>query len=191
MIISFSGSEGSGKSGIAKRLAAHLGWPCYDIGGLRRTMAAEKGLTLEEYNKLGETDSSTDLEVDNYQTTLGKNNDNFIIVGRTSWHFIPQSLKIFLSTRLEVGAQRIFKDLATRNEAKNLKSLDDVIASLRRRMESDSFRYQKYFSIDVYNPKNFDWILDTSDLTEEEVYHRVSTFISTKLQDAEGNGSVI
>lgn len=185
MIFTFSGSEGSGKSGIAKRLAATLGWPYYDIGGMRRTMAAEKGLTLEEYNKLGETDPSTDLEVDNYQTKLGQNNDNFVIVGRTSWHFIPHSLKIFLTTRLEVGAERIFKDLARRNEAKNLKSLEDVIASLRRRTESDTYRYQKYFSIDVYNLKNFDWILDTSDLTEEEVYQKVFSFVEGKLRDAE------
>lgn len=181
MIISFSGSEGSGKSGIAKRLAKTLGWPYYDIGGLRRAMAREKGLTLEEYNKLGETDPSTDLEVDNYQAALGRSDDNFVIVGRTSWYFIPHSLKIFLQTRLEVGAERIFKDLETRNEAKNLKSLEDVIASLRRRTESDIYRYQKYFSIDVYNPKNFDWILDTSDLTEEEVYQQVYQFIKEKL----------
>lgn len=186
MIITFSGSEGSGKSGIAKRLAGSLGWPYYDIGGMRRTMAAKKGLTLEEYNKLGETDPSTDLEVDNYQASLGENNDNFIVVGRTSWHFIPYSIKIFLTTRLEVGAQRIFNDLATRNEAKNLKSLEDVIASLRRRTESDSFRYQKYFSINVYDPKNFDWTLDTSDLTEEEVYQQVFSYVQEKLKDAEG-----
>ena len=185
MIISFSGAEGSGKSGIAKRLAATFGWPCYDIGGLRRTMAAQKGLTLEEYNKLGETDPSTDLEVDNYQTTLGQKNDNFVIVGRTSWHFIPQSLKIFLATRLEVGAERIFKDLTTRNEAKNLTTLEDVIASLRRRTESDTYRYQKYFSIDVYDSKNFDWILDTSDLTEEEVYQQIFSFVKGKLADAD------
>jgi len=184
MIISFNGSEGSGKSGIAKRLAARLGWPYYDIGGLRRTMAAEKGLTLEEYNKLGETDPSTDLEVDNYQTSLGRTNDNFVIVGRTSWHFIPQSLKIFLTTRLEVGAERIFKDLATRNEGKNLKTLEDLIASLRRRTESDIYRYQKYFSIDVFNLENFDWILDTSDLTEDEVYEQVFGFVQRKLRDA-------
>lgn len=181
MIISFSGSEGSGKSGIAKRLAADFGWHYYDIGKLRRSMAAENNMTLEEYNKLGETDSSTDLEVDNYQKKLGQENDNFIIVGRTSWYFIPHSLKIFLSTRLEVGAERILKDLAARNEAKGLQNVEDVMASIRRRQISDSFRYQKYFSIDVYDKNNFDWILDTSDLTEEEVYIQVQQYIKSKL----------
>jgi predicted cytidylate kinase len=184
MIISFTGSEGSGKSGIAKRLAATLGWPYYDIGGLRRAMATKKGLTLEEYNKLGETDSSTDLEVDNYQAKLGKESDNFIIVGRTSWHFIPHSLKIFLSTRIEVGAERIFNNMADRREAKNIKTIEDLIQVLRRRVESDIFRYKKYFSIDVFNKDNYDLLLDTSDLTEEEAYQAVEKFVKEKLESA-------
>mgnify|MGYP003822174167 FL=1 len=53
MIISLSGAGGSGKSTIAMKLADKLGWPRYYIGGLRREMAARRGLTLAEYNKLG------------------------------------------------------------------------------------------------------------------------------------------
>lgn len=181
MIISFGGSEGSGKSGIAKRLAKDLGWSYYDIGMLRRSRAAELGLTLEDYNKLGEVDPRTDTEVDEYQEKLGKEKDNFVIVGRTSWHFIPHSLKIFLKTRLEVGAERILKDPTRRNEAKNLKTLEDVKASMKRRLKSDHYRYQTYFQLDVYNPKNFDWLLDTSDITEEEAYTRVFNFVQEEL----------
>ncbi len=181
MIITFSGLPGSGKSGVARRLAEELAWPYYDIGGLRRQKAAERGMTLEEYNELGKTDPSTDLEVDNYQAQLGRDNDNFIIVGRTSWHFIPHSLKIFLSCRLEVGAVRIFNDPSARNEANGLNSVDDVIASLKNRLEVDNYRYQKYFSIDVHDEKNYDWVLDTSDLNQEEVYQKVLEFVKSKL----------
>lgn len=181
MIISFGGSEGSGKSGIAKRLAKDLGWPYYDIGMLRRSRAAELGLTLEEYNKLGEVDPRTDTEVDEYQAKLGKEQDNFVVVGRTSWHFIPHSLKIFLQTRLEVGAERIFNNLTNRNEAKDLKTIEDVKGSMQRRLKSDQYRYETYFHIDVYDPKNFDWILDTSDIAEEEAYSRVLQFVQEQL----------
>lgn len=58
--------------------------------------SAKRGMTLAEYNKLGETDPSTDIEVDEYQKKLGETEDNFIIEGRTSWHFIPHSLKFLL-----------------------------------------------------------------------------------------------
>lgn len=173
MIISFGGSIGSGKSGLTRRLSEKLGWPAYDIGDIRRKIAAERGMTLEEYNKLGEKDPSTDLEVDEYQTRLGKEQDNFIISGRTSWYFIPHSIKIFLKVDPKIGAQRVFKDLQGRNEGGDLRSVEDVVAANIRRVASDQKRYQQYFNIDVYNEANYDYVIDTSDITEEEAFAKV------------------
>lgn len=185
MIVSFAGHAGSGKSTIASKLSEKLGWPRYYIGGLRRAKAKEIGLTLEEYNKLGETDPKTDLEVDEYQAELGKQNDNFIIEGRTSWHFIPQSFKIFVAVDEKIGAERILKSLRkdnNRNEtAKNIETLEEMIEKNRERRASDELRYHKYFNIDAYNPDNFDFIIDTSDLTPEECFDKVYRAVLAKL----------
>jgi CMP/dCMP kinase len=108
MIISFSGAEGAGKSTIAKMLAEKLNWPRYYMGGLRRQKAKERGLTLAQYNELGEKDPATDREVDEYQKELGEKEDNFIIEGRTSWYFIPHSIKIYLDVNDEEGAKRVY-----------------------------------------------------------------------------------
>lgn len=181
MIISISGSHGSGKSTIAKMLAEKLNWPRYYMGGLRREAAQKRGMTLAEYNKLGESDPSTDLEVDNYQEELGKTKDNFIIEGRTSWHFIPDSLKIYIKASFETGAERIFKQLQkenNRNEDHNLNSIEAVLKSLEERYKSDQLRYKKYFNIDVYDLKNYDFVIDTDKLTIEEVFEKVFTFVA-------------
>lgn len=177
MIITFGGTIGSGKSGIARRLADKLGWPYYDMGDLRRKLAAERGMTLEEYNKLGETDASTDIDVDEYQSKLGKETDNFIISGRTSWYFIPHSVKLFLKVDPNIGAERVFQSLQGRNEASNLQTVDDVLAANRRRMESDALRYKKYFNIDVYDESHYDYVIDTSHLNEDEVFAKVCDII--------------
>ncbi|MCX6795892.1 MAG: cytidylate kinase family protein [Candidatus Falkowbacteria bacterium] len=184
MIISLSGAIGSGKSTIAKMLAQKLGWPRYYIGSLRRQIAKERGLTLTEYNKLGETDPTTDSEVDEYQKRLGKTLDNFIIEGRTSWYFIPHSLKIFLEVDEKEGAQRVFTDLKKnkeRNEDKNLKTLEDVLESNQRRLASDKIRYKKYYNVDVFNHKNYDFVLDTTNLSIEEVFTQVYDFVAQNL----------
>jgi CMP/dCMP kinase len=183
MIISFSGVPGSGKSTIAKKLAKELGWPRYYIGILRREAAKQKGLTLAEYNKLGEVDSRTDLEVDKYQEKLGQEKDNFIIEGRTSWHFIPHSLKIYLDVAPEVGAKRIFQNLQEnndRNEDVNLKTWQDVMASNKKRLASDRKRYQEYYNLDVDTPAHYDLFLDTSHLSIEEVFRKVGLFVRKK-----------
>ncbi len=181
MIISFSGAAGSGKSTIAEKLANDLDWPRYYIGGIRRMKAAERGLTLAEYNKLGEKDSSTDIEVDNYQKELGENEDNFIIEGRTSWYFIPHSLKIYLDVSSKEGARRVHLQLQknkenNRNEDDNLDTFENVLNSMEKRKESDRERYKKYYNFDAYNLDHYDFVLDTTNLNEKEVYRRIKEF---------------
>ena len=176
MIISISGLPGAGKSALAKAVADKLKWPCYSMGNLRRATAKEQGLSLAEFNQLGETDPQTDLTVDEYQQKLGQEQDNFVIEGRTSWHFIPQSYKIFLTVDPQVGAQRIWYDLQQnneRNEDRDLQSVADVQASNQERIASDTRRYAKYFKIDAYDPANYDFVLETSNLSIEEMVEKV------------------
>lgn len=185
MIITISGSAGSGKSTLAKKLATTLGWKYYSIGNIRRQKAKKIGLTLAEYNKLGETDPSTDLSVDNYQTKLGQKYDNFIIEGRTSYYFIPHSFKIYLDTEDKVAAQRIFNDLIKspdRNEDKKIKTLKDTLQSIRARKKSDIKRYKQYFNINVFDHKNYDYVLDTSHLTPQEIFTKIFKLISKKIK---------
>ncbi len=185
MIISISGAQGSGKSTIAKKLASQLNWPRYYMGALRRQAALKRGMTLAEYNKLGEKDIETDKEVDEYQKTLGQDEDNFIIEGRTSWYFIPHSFKIYLDVQLAIGAQRIWGHLQTdnqRNEDNNLNSLEEMINSLKRRQISDQKRYLKYYQINVHDKKHYDFVLDTSHLNIDQVFNLVSKRVSQELK---------
>lgn len=186
MIISFGGNAGSGKSTTAKQLSEKLGWPRYYVGAIRREKAKERGLTLTEYNKLGETDPSTDYEVDEYQKNLGETEDNFVIEGRTSWLLIPHSLKIFLDVDERVAANRLFKELQNnndRNEGISFNNVDEVLSLVQQRRQSDDLRYRKYYNdVNVFDHKNFDFVLDTSNLTQDQVFDQVYAFVQAQLQ---------
>jgi predicted cytidylate kinase len=180
MIISIGGNQGSGKSTLAKQLATALGWPRYYMGGLKREAAAKRGLTLAEYNKLRETDPRIDLEIDEYQKKLGETEDNFVIEGRTSWHFIPQSLKIYLDVTDEKGAERIF-EAGRSGEDKNMDTLEDVLNSVKTRKISDRKSYLQFFGIDTYDLKNYDYVIDTTNLTIDEVFDKVYSIVKEKM----------
>jgi cytidylate kinase len=184
MIISFGGAAGSGKSTVAKKVAKKLNWPHYYMGALRRKKAKKLGLTLAEYNKLGESDPATDFEVDEYQKELAEKKDNFVIEGRTSWYFIPRAIKIYLDVKEREGAKRIFNDLKKspgRNEGKKLKTTAAVLKSIRLRKKSDVYRYFKYYKIKINKKSNYDLFLDTTYLNKNEVFGLVWNFIRKRL----------
>ncbi len=174
MIISISGPPGSGKSTVAEMLAKKLGMKRYYVGGIRRELARKKGMTIDEYNKLGEKDPSTDKEVDEWQKKLGEKEDNFIIEGRTSYYFIPHSIKIYLDVNEEEGAKRIYESKASkeRNE-KKYSDIEETKKAIKERMKSDEKRYKQYYGINCYDKKNYDIIIDTTNMTPEEVTEKI------------------
>jgi len=181
MIVAISGQPGSGKSTIAQKIADELNLKRYYMGGIRRQMAKERGMTLAEFNELGEKEDFTDKEVDQYQKKLGEQEDNFVIEGRTSCLFIPHSLKIFLEVDPQEGAKRIFGHLQEkaeeRNEGKNLDSVEAVLKSNQQRMASDIARYQKWYSCNPFDHKHYDYILDTTEISIPEVTAKVLAWL--------------
>ena len=163
MILTISGYPGSGKNTIADILAKKLNLKRYSAGGGRRNMAKQQGLNLKEFNKLGEKQSWTDIDIDEWQKKIGKTEDNFIIDGRLSYYFIPNSQKIFLDVSPEIGAKRIM--LAQRPEER-FSNIEQAVMEWHERIASDKKRYKKYYRItDCYEHKNFDLVIDTSEFT--------------------------
>lgn len=182
MIITISGNPGSGKSTVAKLLAEKIKYKYYSIGNLRRKMAEERGLSLEQFNKLGEENIFTDEKVDMYQKKLGETEDNFVIEGRTGWYFIPNSFKVFLDVNEKVGAERIFKDIlkSKRPDESEFDTLEKVLVSLKKRVKSDVLRYKKYYGINYKDEKNYDVIIDTTKKTPEETVKEILNYAKIK-----------
>ena len=150
MIITFGGSPGSGKSTMAKRFAEALGYRRYYMGQLFRDAAKRHGMTMHEFGKYCETHPEMDRKVDAYQAKLGKRYKNLVVEGRTSYHFIPHAVKIYLYVTTRVGAQRIYSDLkknTKRNEVRSVQSQAKFERTVKRRMVSERRRYKKWFNI--------------------------------------------
>lgn len=182
MIITLSGYPGSGKSTVAKLLAERLGYTRYSMGDLRGKMAQEHSMTIDEWNTHGESNQETDVPVDEYQRKLGQKEDNFIIDGRLSWHFIPNSLKVFLDVDGKEGARRIFEHAKTgaRKDERAYASAEEVQKWAHERTATDNRRYQKYYGVLWDAPKNFDLVVDTTHTPPEEVAQRIIDKMAAK-----------
>lgn len=178
MRIAISGKAGSGKSTVAKILSKKLKLKHYSIGDLMRAMAAEKGITLLQLNKLAEKDSSIDFELDDKLKELGKTKDNFIVDGRLAAFFIPHAeIRVFLETDDKIRAERILKD---KRQHEKSKSLRETIANIKKREESEKKRYKKYYGIDYTSRKLYNLAVDTTKLTPNEVARKIVKFVEMK-----------
>jgi predicted cytidylate kinase len=182
MIITISGSAGSGKSTVGKFIAKKLGLKHYSTGDFMREIAKERNISLEELGEIAEEDRSIDVALDKRQITLGKKEDNFVIDGRLSFHFIPKAVKIFLDADLKIRAQRIWKDIKDKGLRKDEQagSVNEVMEKIKIRNESEKKRYQKYYKLNPHNKKHYDLVVDTSKITAEEAADKIVRFIRNK-----------
>lgn len=180
MRITISGKAGSGKSTVAKLLSEKLKLKHYSIGDLMRAMTIEKGMTLLELNRLAEKDKSIDSELDNKLKQLGKTKDNFVVDGRLTAFFIPNAdVRVFLKTDDSVRAERILKDKKHQERGKSLK---ETIANIKRREESEKKRYKKYYGVNYTDKKLYNFVIDTTKLTPNEVVEKIIGFVKQKHQ---------
>jgi CMP/dCMP kinase len=175
MIITITGSLGSGKSTIAKLLAEKLNYKHYSTGDFMREMATERSMTLLELSKAAENDKSIDKALDDRQVDIGKRENNFVIDARLGWYFIPHAVKIFLDVKDEAAAKRIFD--ARRPDEKYNTTLEKTLENIKTRRESEKKRYFEYYSVDYYDKKNYDFVLDTTKINVEQVLGKVYDFV--------------
>lgn len=179
MIISISGKAGSGKSTIAKALSKKLGFEHYSSGDFMRSIAKEKGLTLVELSKLAEKETWVDKELDLRQKILGKKEDDFVIDGRLSWHFIPKSIKVYLKVDDKTAAKRIWGDKDNRKQER-FKDIKELVKKIKQRQTSEIKRYKQYYNLNYHDKKNYDLIIDTSNLTPDVIMKKIIDFTRKK-----------
>jgi len=177
MIIVIGGRAGSGKSTIAKLVAKKLKLKHYSMGDLQRSIAKERGVSLLELGELEEKDPAIDKELDNKQKELGENNDNFVIDGRMSAFFIPNSIKIFLDGDERTRAERILKD--GRETEKN-SSIKEAIKNMKKREESENKRFEQYYGMRCYDKSKYDAVIDTTNLKIGQVVEKVIEAVKSR-----------
>ena len=189
MIITISGTPGSGKSTVAKLLVKEMSLERLYAGGEFRKLASEKGMTNEGLVEYAKTHPKVDIELDERISTQARKIEStgkdIIAEGRMQYHFIPESIKIFVKVKLEEGAKRIYKDLqdsatSTERNEDAVNSLQETIDKVAKRQEEDKKRYIEIYKTDYLDESNYDLVIDTTSITAQEATDKVREFIISK-----------
>tara|TARA_Y100000031_G_scaffold105561_1_gene116182 strand:- start:13766 stop:14302 length:537 start_codon:yes stop_codon:yes gene_type:complete len=176
MIITITGKPGSGKSVVAKALAKKLKLRHFTAGTLYRQYAKKRHMGIIELNKYLKTHRNIDKQIDKKQIELAKKG-NIIIDGRTTFKILPNSIKIFLNVSQDEAAKRIFK---AKRKLESFKSINQVKKEIKQRSNLERKRYKNVYKVDIYDKKNFDLYLNTSNLSIGQVVNVLVRFIKLR-----------
>lgn len=170
MHISITGRLGSGKSTVAKLIAAGYGYEIYSTGNIIRTLAAEKGLSALQMNEEMQRNPDIDKELDAATTRISieRAADKLLFDSRMAWNFAAQSFKVYLYVDTEVAAARVLRD-TTRGAVETYASLEEAVNELSGRMNNEHERYMKLYHVDNFDFNNFDLVIDTAHRSPEEI----------------------
>ncbi len=182
MIITITGDPGSGKSTVAKLLAEKLRAERVYAGGILREMARKKKMTLEQFMAYTQTHPEihrlVDQKIKTKARALNQQGKTVIVEGRVHFHFLPESVKIFMKVDLEQAAKRIWKDLQDQatSQARNenlVSSLQETKKKIIERQLTDQQRYRELYHINILDLSQFDLIIDTTKITPQQATKKI------------------
>jgi cytidylate kinase len=168
MLITISGTPGSGKTTVARLLSKRLGLPHVYAGDLYRKEAEERGVSLEEFNRLSERDHSIDRALDRRMAEYARHGD-VVLEGRLAAFVARQegvdALKVFLTAADEVRARRV-----AQREGTDWRTVE---RQNQARQGSDAKRYHDIYGFDLNDTSIYDVVLRSDAQSPEALAERI------------------
>ena len=165
--ITIAGDLGSGKSTVANHLINNINYRIESAGLIFRRLAEQHGMTAKEFNQFIESNPKYDNMVDDTIKEMGEKEENIIFDSRLAWYFVPKSFKIYMYVDVDTATERIFNDKGRVSESYS--DMQTAKKEIIERRESEVLRYKTFYNIDINNYSNYDFIIDTSHATKDEV----------------------
>jgi cytidylate kinase len=177
-LITVSGPPGSGTSTLSDKLQHEFNFELVNGGDIFRQIATDRGITLAELTELSEEDESIDRELDERlkQILIDHQNgdrtpegDGLIVESRLAgWHGNSiVDLSVYLTAERECRYNR------TTGRAESL-------AELRRREQSESERYMKYYGADMNYQAIYDICINNTYLSPDGVFQSVAKLVQDR-----------
>ncbi|MEM2251067.1 MAG: AAA family ATPase [Candidatus Hadarchaeales archaeon] len=161
VVVAVSGPHGAGKTTVAKFLAKKLGLRYISAGEIFRKMAAEKGMSLEDFSKYAERNKEIDEEIDRRTIEEAKKGNVLVDARLAGWLVENADLKILLTAPLETRVKRIAE-----REGRLYK---DVLRETVKREKSEEKRFKKFYGIDLSDYSPYDIVLNTEKISIEKM----------------------
>lgn len=173
MLLTVSGPPGGGKSTTAAGLAGRFDLEHVSGGDIFRELAADRGMSLAEFNELAETDDDIDRDLDRRLYEIARERDGLVLESRLAgWLAADQAdFRFWLDAPLTVRAERV----ADREN----KPVAVAREETREREASEALRYDEYYGIDIADLSIYDLVVNTARWEPDTIVSLLASAIET------------
>ncbi len=170
IVIAISGQHGSGKTTYAKAVARELGLRYVSAGDFFREIAKERGMSLEELNKLAERSDELDRMIDERTKKEAKKGGVVLDGLLAAWMAGDLAdVKIYVKASDEERYRRLAK--------RDGLSFEEAKRQTKIREESERRRFKEYYGIDIDDLSIYDLVIDSTRLSKEACVKIILDFI--------------
>lgn len=173
-IITLTGDIASGKGAVSHILQSKLNYEIYKNGEYFRELARQHNMSIKDFNIYVESHKEIDLQIEKSAEVYAKDHDNLIVDARLGWYAIPHSFKVYLTVDLEVAAHRVFND-ENRGKVEQYTDLGHASSEIAERFKLENDRYFKIYNIRKDDMSNYDYVLDTTNISPDEAAQNILT----------------
>lgn len=172
-IIAITGNIAGGKSNVVNSLAKKLGMGTYFASRRFRELARNHNMDIATFNEFIEKNPEIDRTIDDIMSEYLKNHNNLVVDSRLAWFFEKDAFKVFIKVDLETAAKRLMLDSKNRNIEENYDTVDAAKFAIIKRQNYEKDRYKKEYGIDILDYSNYDLVIDSTNLSTDEISNKI------------------
>lgn len=88
------------------------------------------------------------------------------------WYAVPESFKVYLKVDINVAAKRAFED-ELRKSSEKFNTVEEQKEDMQKRYKLENERYFNLYGVRKEDESNYDYVLDTTKLTPEQVADKI------------------
>jgi predicted cytidylate kinase len=171
-IIALTGDIASGKGAISHILQSKLNYEIYKNGEYFRELARKHNMSIKDFNIYVRSHQEIDFQIERSAAEYAETHDNLIIDARLGWFAVPHSFKVYLTVDLDEAARRVLNDI-NRGKVEEYSSLEHAKSEIAERFKLENDRYFEIYNIRKDDMSNYDYVLDTTNISPEEAAENI------------------
>jgi len=172
-MICISGNIAVGKTEVAEKLSKSLNYGLYKASAAFRQLARDNNMDLVQFNDYVKSNPDIDKNIEAKTKEVIDNNNEIIIDARLGFFLSQNAFKVYMIADENVAAKRLFEASKKRGKEEEYTSTEEAKDAIKIREHSEQERYLKLYNVDIHNLDNYNYVIDTTNLSSDEVASKI------------------